>query len=163
MCPREQCLRGRGNDVRGTATPLQFDDELADHGLHLAFGIGSLDPSAGGQSWQDENWWSFEAQAGDRVAIAVDTPGLTQEELDPWVRLYYEDAPNSLTQDSDGGPEWDAYISGQELPSDGIYYVQVFRHREQKSGNYQLRVELARGIDLESDANYHNDTIARRG
>ncbi|NLS91835.1 MAG: hypothetical protein GXX96_06600, partial [Planctomycetaceae bacterium] len=42
-----------------------------------------------------------------------------------------------------------------------VYYVRVGKYQwSDVVGEYQLRVELARGIDLESDAEYANDTLA---
>ena len=57
------------------------------------------------------------------------------------------------------GPGNHAYISHYEITADGTYYVRVSRWGG-STDNYQLRVERARGIDLESDAHYDNDTLA---
>ncbi|WP_197172554.1 C-type lectin domain-containing protein, partial [Novipirellula aureliae] len=78
------------------------------------------------------------------------------------VRLYNASG-QSLGSDSNGGPGNASLLSDYELPETGTYYARVSKHywsQTQEIGNYQLRVDLARGIDLESDRNYSNDTIA---
>src|SRR6185503_3087649 len=59
--------------------------------------------------------------------------------------------------DDNGGPGLNAYISHYLVPATGTYYVNVGGYTV--LGNYQVRVELVRGIALEFDAGYGNDTI----
>ncbi len=87
------------------------------------------------------------------MAIAVDTPN---SNVDAYVELRNESG--YLTYDYNSGPGYDAYISHYEIPADGTYYVLV-ENESSATGSYQLRVERARGIDLESDKSYNNDSI----
>ena len=142
---------GRHNADRAEATPFPLAEDPTGSGLFLGFGLGSIDPSS------DQDWWSFEAQAGDRVAVALDTPdsGLRAQ-------LYlYGESGGYLARDYYGnaGPDDNAYISHYAIPSDGTYYVQA-SYYSGSVGTYELRMELARGIDLESDAEYANDALA---
>ncbi|HUU96390.1 MAG TPA: CARDB domain-containing protein, partial [Phycisphaerae bacterium] len=56
----------------------------------------------------------------------------------------------------------DAFISRFEITSSGKYYVRVWFNGWQGSstGAYLLRVDLARGIQLEKDGSYVNDTTS---
>ncbi|MBN2474703.1 MAG: Ig-like domain-containing protein, partial [Pirellulales bacterium] len=145
--PAEFVLESPDNDSRATATALPLSEDPTGAGYYLGFGIGSIDPTT------DEDWWSFEALAGDRVALAVDTP---DSGLIPAVYLYGASG-GSVVGNAYDGPDHDAYISHYAIPADGTYYVQV-DYYSGSLGSYQLRVELARGIDLESDQEYHNDS-----
>ncbi len=148
--PDGYVYEGRQNDTVEDATPLPLTEDPSGSGLSLGFGLGSQDP---GGSWADPDYWSFAAEAGDRVAIAVDTPN---SNVDAYVELHNESG--YLTYDYDSGPGYDAYISHYEIPADGTYYVLV-ENESSATGSYQLRVERARGIDLESDKSYNNDSI----
>ena len=156
--PEGFVYESRSNNSRSTATPLPLVEDPVDSGYYLGHGLGSIDPAVYNDAWNESDYWSFEAQAGDRVAVAVGTPN---SGLNPYVYLYNASG-NSLTGDDDAGPGSDAYISHYTVPTDGTYYARVGHYRYSGTvGNYQLRVELARGIDLESDAGYHNDSIAQ--
>ncbi len=148
--PATFVLEGPNNDEISGATLLLLTEDPAGSGLWLGFGLGSQDP---GGYRADPDYWSFTAEAGDRVAIAVDTPN---SDVDAYVELHNESG--YLTYDYDSGPGYDAYISHYEIPADGTYYVLV-ENESSATGSYQLRVERARGIDLESDKSYNNDTI----
>jgi len=147
--PEGFTYEGHGNNDRTTATPLTLVEDPVGGNYFVGHGLGSIDPNT------DEDWWSFEAAGGDRVALAVDTPesGLrTRVDLFP-------PAGNSLAYDTYRGPETDAYVSHYVIPYDGTYYVRV-DYYSGAPGDYQLRVDLTRGVDLESDAQYENDSVA---
>ena len=148
-------FEGRHNDHRVAATALTFTEVIEGSNFFTAFGQGSQDPINTNQIWRDPDWWSFEAEAGDRVAIAVDTPNSS---ADPYVELY-NSSFSRVSNDSDGGPDNDAYISHYTIPEDGTgtYYIVVgTNQRNIPPDNYQIRLELARGIDLESDHEFSN-------
>ena len=152
-------IENRGNDTQAEATPLTLTEDPLESGYLVAHGLGSIDPANGGygQEWNESDYWSFEAQAGDKVAVAVDTP---DSDLNAYVYIYNE-AGSGLAGDNDSGPAADAYISHYEIPSDGTYYVRVGHYaHDGTKGNYQLRLDVAREIDLESDAGYANDSVA---
>ncbi len=141
---------GQSNDTLATATPLALSEDPTDSGLFLTamFGLGSIDPTT------DYDWWSFEAQAGDRVAIAADTAS----SLRVGPRLY-NSGGGEVTNGFGGGPDDDGYLSHYLVPATGTYYVRLERYYGDSIGSYELRVELARGIDLESDQDYNNDSF----
>jgi len=64
-----------------------------------------------------------------------------------------------LAYDHDSGPGSDAFISHYTIDSSGTYYARVISEWS-TSGSYEVRVDVARGIQLESDAGYANDSIA---
>jgi len=156
---------GPHNHVLGNATPLTLIEDPMGSGLFTTDkpGLGSQDPAPYRNWWGDPDYWSFQAQLGDRVAIAIDTP---TSGMNPYVEL--RNASDQIlggsspdgASDDDGGPGADSYISHFTIPADGTYYVRVGKsYWSSARGNYQVRVDLARGIDLESDAQYNNDSV----
>jgi len=140
---------GEPNDTLAAATLLLLAEAPAGSGYFVGRGLGSLEPSS------DGDWWRFAALAGDLVSIAVDTPA---SDLDPYVYLYNATG-GQLSYDHDGGPSSDAFLSCYTIAGSGTYYVLV-RSQAGNTGSYEVRVELARGIGLESDVNYSNDSVA---
>ncbi|MCC9601047.1 carboxypeptidase regulatory-like domain-containing protein [Stieleria sp. JC731] len=119
-------------------------------------GLGSIDPTT------DVDWWKFDALAGDSVDIFSQR---TSGSLDPYIILYrLNDAGDDVTsidQDGSGGPGITDYISGRELSEDGTYYIRVLRNSGSANsfGGYDLRVNLNRLHDIETDQNYRNDSV----
>jgi len=142
---------GSANDTLEMATALVLTEDPGSSGDFVVRGLGGIPSSL------DNDYWSFEALAGDVVSVSVDTLS-GYPHLDPYVRLY-DAAGSCLTGDWDGGPGHDAFISHEVISTSGTYYVQV-GSQASTSGSYQARVDLARGIQLESDADYGNDTIS---
>ena len=141
--PAGYLFEGQDNGTRAQATALTLSE--ATSGLWLAFGLGSLDPD------NDNDWWSFSAQAGDKVAIALDSA-----QVDGYFHCYNAEG-NELFGENDSGPNSSDYYSYFTVSTAGTYYV---RTRSQGSvGTYALRLELARGIGLESDGDYDNGSI----
>ena len=142
-------FEGSSNDARTDAEAIPLMEDTNGAGYHRGVGLGSLDPSS------DNDWWGFEAQGADRVAVWVETPG---NGLDTYLELY-DAAGSRVTYDHDnGGPDADDYISGYLVPSDGTYSVRIWRRGGSSTGTYEVRVDLARGMDLETDHNYANDS-----
>src|SRR4029079_14544845 len=59
--------------------------------------------------------------------------------------------------DDNSGPELGAFLSHYTIPASGTYFVRVYVNSG--IGNYQLRVDRASSVQLESDADYANDTV----
>ena len=80
--------------------------------------------------------------------------------LDPYLEL--RDANDStVASENNGGPDSDDYLSYYSIPADGTYYVRVGDYYYNTTpGSYEVRVELARGIQLESDRNYNNNSFS---
>ena len=98
--------------------------------------------------------FSFDALAGDVVSIAVDTP---DSALDPYVELR-NSANGLMTSDEDSGPGVDSLVGSFVMSSSGTYSVRI-GGRSSTVGAYQVRVDIARTVQMEADANYSNDTI----
>ncbi|WP_158262470.1 MULTISPECIES: pre-peptidase C-terminal domain-containing protein, partial [Pirellulaceae] len=145
-------LESGANGSLAEATAVPLTEELAGSGLAIGRGLGAIDPAG------DQDWWSFEAQAGDRIAVAVDRFG-DHQALDSEIYLY-DSTGNYLASERDAGPGASSYYSHYQVDEDGTYYVRVFGDSTSNEGTYQLRIERARGIDLESDGSYNNDSIA---
>jgi hypothetical protein len=109
-------------------------------------GLGSI------QTGSDVDYWWFEAFAGDRVAIAVETP---DNGMNPYVELR-NSADGVLDSDDNDGANNDPLISYYTIASSGRYNVRV-RSQSNSTGHYEVRVDQVRGTtQLESDAQYAN-------
>ncbi len=156
--PAEFTLEGPDNDTPADATILPLVEDPVGSGYFMGLGLGSIDPAVpDGNWWTESDYWRFEAVAGDRVAVSVDTP---DSALDPYVELRNA-ADGGLVGSNNEGPDADAYISHYVIASSGTYYVRVGHYYWSGTpGDYQLRLDVARGMQLESDANYSNDSTA---
>ena len=156
--PLRLVFEGVNNNTLTTATPLTLTEDPAGSGYLLSsHGLGSIYPATYRDNWSDIDYWRFEALAGDVVSISVDTPN---SDLDPYVELH-DAADGVLASDDSAGPDGDSFISHYTIPNSGIYYVRVGKsYWASTPGSYELRVDLARGIQLESDASYSNGSIS---
>ncbi|HUR47612.1 MAG TPA: pre-peptidase C-terminal domain-containing protein, partial [Candidatus Saccharimonadales bacterium] len=147
-------VEGPSNDSLAGATVLPLAGPFTNSGLWLGKGVGAIDPAIDNDNWNEQDWWSFQAQAGDRLSISVDAPN---SGADPYVELY-NPSGNYATGDGAAGPDGGAFISGYIVPASGTYYIRVGKEsRNTILDNYYLNLELARGMQLESDAGYAND------
>ena len=145
---------GIGNRGFSTAAELTLVADSLGSGLFQTelYGRGSIDPS------NDVDYFKFSAQTGDRVAINVD---LLSGNLRPAISLYRADGTSLANDFNFSGPGVTAFISGAELDLDGEYFIEVGgRFNSNEHGDYQVRVDLARGIEMETDAGYSNDSIS---
>ena len=147
---------GGRNNIMLNATLLPLSQDPAGRGLWLGHGIGNQDPGFVYESSLDPDYWQVELQAGDVVSMSVNTP---QSPLNPYLTLYDANG-NHLTASNDEGPDSDAFISRYAVTESGIYYVLVGKDYYSGLGNYELQVDVARGIQMEYDANYSNDSLS---
>jgi hypothetical protein len=138
------------NDTRDTATALPLVEDPVGSGLLMGRGLGEI------QTTSDTDYWSFAALAGDVVSVSADR--YQSSGLYPAVGLYNA-AGSYITSDSGGGPNGGAFISNYTIPVSGTYYVNV-NQIYGTAGAYQLHLELARGIQQESDRAYANDSTS---
>ncbi|MHC4996649.1 MAG: hypothetical protein ACYTGQ_16520, partial [Planctomycetota bacterium] len=143
----EQRLFLSGNTF-GTATPLTLIEDPSGSGYHLTHGIDEI--SIAGET----DYWSFEALAGDVITMTADTP---TGSLNSVIELLNA-AGGVLTFNHDSGPDQDAMINHYTIASSGTYYSRI-TGASNTIGAYDMRIDLARGTNLESDSNYSNDTI----
>ncbi len=99
----------------------------------------------------------FEALVGDAVAVSIDT---TDKSLNPSVELQ-NSAGGVLASNDDGGPGTDS-LTVFVFTSSGEYFVRVKGSTPSTTGSYQVRVDMARGIQMEADSGYSNDTVTVR-
>src|SRR5882757_5315677 len=144
------------NDSRITAEFLPLTEDPSGSGLATGVGIGRQDPAPYASQFADPDYWRVELLAGDVVSVSVNTPG---SDLIPYV-LLRNGADQVLAGDQFSGPDDDAFISHYVVAVSGSYYVEVGKYYySSQPGSYELHVDRARGIQLESDANYQNDSI----
>ena len=148
--PSDLVWEGQGNHSLSEAVPLQLQEDPAASGYAqtVTFGQGALAPAG------DADWWQVQAEAGDRLALWSDpAPG-----SDLGMRLYlYNELGQNLTSGYLSGPAGGAYVSGYQVQTTGTYYAQVVYVYGTPGQLYQVHVERARGLDLETDAAYSND------
>ena len=148
--PGGQVFEGSSNGTYATATPLTLSADSNNTGWYRSqVGYGSIDPS------NDQDWWSFTAQAGDHIDVRSGVNGNTS--FNPYLALYRDNGtsnPQNVANDTRGGPGLDDYISNYTVPTTGTYYVQLSQYIG--TGTYDLRIHLTRGLALESDAGYSN-------
>ncbi len=143
VLPVGYVFEGRDNGSQDKATALVMVEGPS--GYWVGHGIGSMDPR------EDNDWWSFEGKKGDRIAVGVDDRG----SYNGYFYIFYPDG-RQWDGENDGGPYSSDYQT-YTLPEDGKYAIRVKEY--DRVGNYEIRVEQARGIDLESDREYRNDSI----
>ncbi|RDE49091.1 MAG: tandem-95 repeat protein, partial [Candidatus Accumulibacter meliphilus] len=154
--PGDRVFEGGRNDTLINATALPLAEDPAGSGLLLGRGMGRQDPAVNYNSWSDADYWRVELQAGDLVSVSVDTP---DSDVNAVVELRNA-ADGALATSDNEGPGSDAFISRLAVTASGSYYVVVGKeYYSQVSGAYELGVQVARGIDQESDANYSNNSI----
>ena len=134
------------NHSRSSATELVATEDPPLAGLLSGLGTGNIDVA-------DEDYWAITALAGDVVRVAVDTPSSI---LDANVE-FLNSAGGVLRSDNNGGPGADSLVNNFEIATTGAYFVKVRGSSSTSIGTYQVRVDLARGIQLESDSGYSND------
>ncbi|MDH7498796.1 MAG: CARDB domain-containing protein, partial [candidate division NC10 bacterium] len=155
--PVGMTLEGGTNNTLPAATFLPLTEDPVGSGLFLGWGLGAQDPARPSETWSDPDYWRIEAQAGDILSVSVDTP---ESAVDPYVELRSA-TDGGLRGEFDSGPGGDAFISHYVIPSSGTYYIKVGQYSGSPvAGSYQLRVDLARGTQLETDGNYSNDSVS---
>ncbi len=161
-----EVFEGADNGSYENATPLALIADANGTGwLRSEVGRGSIDP-APNNSYGEYDWWSFEGQAGDRVDVwgqqlIGDRPSIQLYRLNDAGDGVISLASDGLN-DSGDGPNNDVYISGYGLPATTTYFVIAGKYRwDDAPVDYDLRVNVARGIDLETDANYANETVSQ--
>ena len=144
------------NDNLVSATALPFYEDPAGSGfLTSAIALGSIDPN------NDTDYWSFDAQEGDRVGFDLErTSGGTGP------RVIFYNAAAEIVADTYNSYSWFGTPSKTTLPTfsipaDGTYYVRILNWSGHSGTyTYEFRVDMGRDVQLEYyDYNfYNNDT-----
>ncbi len=134
---------GRVEDLdNGTlpeGTPLPLTETPAGSGFQTAYGAGTF------QATGEVDYWSFNAELGDRVTVRLES---VAGGINPRLRLR-----NSADTDvsSVNGSGSVAQIQNFVIPAPGVYHVRTWS--DSGVSAYGLRVDLARGLELETEAN----------
>ena len=138
-------IENTGNDVPATATALPMTETPVGSGFFTALGVGAF--SAIG----DVDYWRFDAEAGDVVTVRVeaDAPGIY-----PQLILQNSSAVNlvQINGDAAGVAQFQTYT----FSSPGTYYLRVVSNNG--VSGYRMRVDQARSLQLEVEANDSQDT-----
>ena len=142
------------NNTSATATPIALSADAAVASLLR----GRVDyASIGLDGDTSADWYSFEAQAGDRVTVTAHP--LAGSGLTPYLYLYRPNGTSLLAYDySASGPGAASRVEDVLLSESGTYYIQVLYASD--SGAYGVEVLLGRGMRLETDAENANGTDA---
>ncbi len=147
---------GSGGTTRDTAVALPLMPDASVPELLLGKAVGVVYPAVYQDYWRDSDWWQIQLEAGDRVSIRVDSIDV---QLDPYVALTRANG-SELRSNDNAGPGNGAFISSYSITESGTYYVHVGKYTlSTSSGMYRLRVDVARGLPMESDAEYGNDSM----
>ncbi|HOY60481.1 MAG TPA: PPC domain-containing protein, partial [Verrucomicrobiota bacterium] len=133
-------IENTDNGLLMGATALPMTETPPASGFYTAFALGTF------QAAGDVDYWRFEAEAGDRVTIRVET---ANGSIYPYVYLRNAADSNVVsphTRESALGQIQDAVI-----PSPGTYYVRLWS--DHGASPYSMRVDHSRGMQLEVEAN----------
>ncbi len=132
--------------ISGYSVPLNFIQEPAGTGLYSALVNGTF-VTIGVANADD---WSFEGEVGDRVSVRLEAVVGTSR---PKVRLL--NAAGATLHTFDGGTDGIGVMYAYRVTTPGTYRVRVYTDHVVSA--YAMRVDLGRGIDLETE---DNDTLA---
>jgi hypothetical protein len=129
------------NDTIPGATPLPMTETPPGSGFFTALGTGTFFDG------NDRDYWRFDAEAGDRVTVRLETGGGTG--ILPFLHLRNASNQNlqTVSGNSAGAP---IQIQNVTIPGPGSYYVYV---GASNATTYQFRIDHARGPQLEVEAN----------
>lgn len=133
-------MENTANDTIALATSLPLTESPAGAGFLTALGIGDFSTVGG------VDYWRFDAVAGDRLTARIEMAG-----DGTYPRLYLQDVAGANLTTVNGNYQGVATIQQYGFSTPGTYYLRVWT--DSRPAPYQLRVDLARGIQLESEAN----------
>jgi hypothetical protein len=133
-------IENLSNDTQATATPLPTTESPVGTGFFTAFAVGTF------SSTSDVDYWRFDAEAGDQLSVRVEA-----KYLGVYPQLYLHNAAGQNLRSVGGN--YDGTVSFQNfvITSPGTYYLRVYSTSARSP--YKMRVDQARGIQLESEAN----------
>ncbi len=130
-----------GDDQIPGATPLPLTETPGGSNFFTGLGLGTLFDGS------DRDYWRFDAEAGDRLTVRFETSGGTN--IYPFLYLQNSSGSNQTTTSGSyyGDP---IQIQNYTIRAPGTYYLYV---GATSPVNYQLRVDLSRGPQLEVEGN----------
>jgi len=142
-CLRALLLLGALGAFRLLAAPLDLVQSPASSGYFTALVNDAFD-GVGAASFADD--WSFEAETGDLLNVRLEAAVGNSR---PKLRLL--NATNTVLVTFDGSTDGVAAMQGYRFTTPGTYRVRVYTDNQISA--YGMRADLARGIDLETEAN----------
>lgn len=125
--------------IAGTAASLAETEPNDDCGTADASPIGN-DIAASIGAAGDEDWFAFDAFAGECVTLATES----RESSTTDTQLYLYDAAGCgdplawIAFNDDGGPGLFSLLEDFEIPADGTYYVRIKHYSATGTGDYTL-------------------------
>ncbi len=138
--PVQGVLETANNDSIPTATPLPVTESPVSSTFFTAFGVGDF------SSTTDNDYWRFEAEAGDLVTVRVET-----ESLNTYPYLYVQNASGANVATVGGSYEGVAQIQNLGISTPGTYYLRIWNANVRS--RYWLRLDQSRGIQTENEGN----------
>ncbi|MCD0460669.1 lectin-like protein, partial [Roseiconus lacunae] len=139
------------NDQRLEADQLVLGSPV--RGFQSAFAEGEIQAN-------DRDFFRLDLLAGDQVSVAVDT---VADAFSPTVIV--SRGGGEVMRDTNSGPGSSALTGVHTVEISGVYFFEIFSQNGNQTGNYDLRVDLARNedasqsIQIESDRSYSNDAV----
>ncbi|MCX8155476.1 MAG: FG-GAP-like repeat-containing protein [Verrucomicrobiae bacterium] len=140
IAPYPGAVETVNNDSAASATPLLLLETPAGLGFLTASGVGQFD------SLTDEDFWRFDAEAGDILTVRVETQGGGSTP-----RLQLQNLAGSSLANVVGSAAGVATIQRYQFASAGTYYLRVWS--TDRAVPYALRVDLGRQCSLEAEPN----------
>ncbi|HKS38960.1 MAG TPA: FG-GAP-like repeat-containing protein, partial [Verrucomicrobiae bacterium] len=133
-------IESTSNDTLPLATPLPITETPPASGFFTALGLGTF--SAIGEV----DYWRFDAEAGDSVTIRLEA-----DAVGVYPQLYLQNAGGQNQITAGGDFAGVVQIQNYRINSPGTYYLRVFSNNG--TARYQVRVDQARNLQLETEAN----------
>lgn len=143
--PNPGRLESPGSDTIVGASDLGLIETPPGSGFQTALGAGVFSVAG------DVDYWRFDAETGDIVTLRLETQGTG---TNPQMQL--QNVSAVLLQSAGGSTDGIVGIERYRFTTPGTYFVRVWS--DQRPAPYRLRVDLARGIQLEAEP---NDTTAQ--
>lgn len=133
-------IENTSNNLLPGATALPMAEAPAASGFFTTLGIGTFFDT------NDSDYWRFDAEGGDRVTVRLETDvGGTY----PYLRLH--NAAGQVLTSAAGDFSGLVQVQDFTIAAPGTYYLNVFSFNQ--SAGYRMRVDQARGPQLEVEAN----------
>ncbi len=133
-------IENTSNDTIGTATPLPMTETPTASGFFTALGAGSFSTTT------DIDYWRFDAEAGDVLTVRLE-----DDTLGEYPQLILQDASAQNLVNSGGDYGGTAQFQNYHILNPGTYYLRI--SSSGGAGHYRMRVDQARGPQLEIEAN----------
>ncbi|MGN6385112.1 MAG: Ig-like domain-containing protein, partial [Verrucomicrobiota bacterium] len=133
-------IESLSNDTIPTAVSLSLTESPVGSRLFTAFALGRFTTTS------DVDYWRFNAEAGDLVTIRLEA-----DDLGVYPRAFLQDSSGTGLNNSYGNYEGIVGFQNYRISTPGTYYVRTYT--DNKASGYRMRVDVARGLQYESEDN----------